>query len=124
MGFYGVVIGFLWGFYRVLRGFYRVLRGCYRVLRGFRGPEGLPPLCCRKGHESLRICIREGSDFEGLQKPRKRKELYFSFICLAALDRFLANVGAKTPLNGSGSTNGPEGTYNWPRRPTIRPCRC
>ena len=70
--FFMFLFFFLLGFFSVFSGF----SGVSRFLRGFRGPEGLPPLCCRKGHESLRICIREGSDFEGLQKPRKQKEIY------------------------------------------------
>ena len=39
----------------------------------FLGPEGLPPLSCRKSDESLRICIGEALDFEGPPKPRINK---------------------------------------------------
>ena len=41
-------------------------------------PEWLPLLCCRKGYESLRICIGGGSDFEGPPKPRNQKQIHLA----------------------------------------------
>ena len=38
------------------------------------GPKGVPPLCCRKGHESLRICNGRGPDSEGPTKSQNTKK--------------------------------------------------
>ncbi len=35
------------------------------IYSSFWGPEKLPPLCCRKSHESRWNCVREALDFEG-----------------------------------------------------------
>ncbi len=51
------------------------------------------------------------------------RKLKYRLKCWWLFGRFPAKLGPKTPLNGSGSKNGAERTYNQPRRPIQIPFR-
>ena len=104
-------------------------------------PRGLscsaPPLCCRKGHESLGICARNAFDFEGPPKPRIPKNSHgkkpgmFPFIFgktggrntlrlsvgpLEAPQALLGGVQGEAPEGPSGAPPGPSGAPPGPLR--------
>ena len=74
------------------------------------GPEGLPPLCCRKSDESLRICIGEALDFEGPPKTQNNgKPCIFPFISGKTEENTSNSAKSDFDVPTGGPLRGPSG---------------